>query len=68
MLEAALASVYHSRIGLIAGLDGLIVVSGATGLNDCCNPFAQSDIHPVSKWKKRITDHGRTDKPAFFSD
>ena len=34
MFETALAGIHHSHIRLIAGFDGLIVVSGAAGLND----------------------------------
>ena len=34
MFETALAGIDHRHIRLIAGLDGLIVVTGAPGLND----------------------------------
>ena len=34
MLKTALTGVHHAHVGLITGLDGLIVVSGAPGLND----------------------------------
>ena len=35
VLEAPLAGVHHSYIGLIAGLDRLVVVQGPSGLDYC---------------------------------
>ena len=64
--EASLPGIDRDSAGLIAGIDGLVVVSRATGLNDRRHPFPKTHIHPVPKREGSVTDHGGPDQSAFF--
>jgi hypothetical protein len=66
VFEASLSRVDHRGPGFVAGLDGLIVIAGAAGLNHGRDPLLQADIHSVPKGEKRIADHAGACQPAFF--
>ena len=66
VFEASLPGVDHGRAGLIAGFNGLVVVSRPAGLNDRRHPFPKTHIHSVPKREESVTDHGGSDQSAFF--
>ena len=65
VLKTSLAGVHHGGTVFVAGLNHLIVIHGATGLNNRFHPLFKSHVNPVPEGEKGITDHGGTHKTTL---
>ena len=49
----------HAHAGGVAGFDGLVVVRGASGLDDRADTLVDTDVHTVTEREKSVRCHDR---------
>ena len=59
MLKGSLAGKQHGnlRVGLVAGLDSLVVIHGTACLQDCGDTLLNAHIRPITEGEECILDH-----------